>query len=123
MTGSANVLGLTTLTVVMAVSSALTNIIYMIYLLQREAEINDLNLIDYSILSLQGRFDYIPFVESIAEGRVKQVDLSVDQSGQLFFQPESLRKLVAAVSSKHCRLKTLILGLCGLFLGCFSLHK
>ena len=97
-------------TVAVAIASAFINILVNIYVIAKESRVNQLNFVDYALLSMQGRFGFTPFVDSIANGEIRAVDYTVDDTGVLYFTPESLRKLVAAVNTRKCRLTILKLG-------------
>ena len=103
-------LGLSRQTVILAFVSAVFNIVIMCVYIQRESVANKISFINWTIVSFQGRFGFTPFVSSIANGKVKIVDYTVNDTGALYFTAESLRKLVAAIQSEKCALQFLKMG-------------
>jgi len=100
--------------IAMAVTTSIVSIIYMFWKLKKEAYMYGEGLFDYTLLTLQGRFNFMPYVRNIASGALTEVIYAEDESGNtgnyLRFDEKQLRTLFGSVNSNKCDLSTLILG-------------
>lgn len=100
--------------VFMAVGSSVISIMYMFYKLKGEAYLYGEGLFDYTLLTLQGRFNFMPFLRDIAHGTLDEVVYAEDESGDtgnyLRFGEKQLITLVGSINSKRCELNALVLG-------------
>ncbi|ETO09443.1 hypothetical protein RFI_27934, partial [Reticulomyxa filosa] len=120
-------LGLTFRSIASAIASAVLNIVFITFILNKEAMDNEQSFFDYAILTLQKqqhtfflffikkkkkreRFGYTPFVDSIAKGRTRYVDYMAFNQGQLRFNADAIRKLIGALNSKHAQVGIIRMG-------------
>jgi len=100
--------------VFMAVGTSIISIMYMFYKLKGEAYLYGEGLFDYTLLTLQGRFNFMPFLRDIAHGTLDEVVYAEDESGDtgnyLRFGEKQLITLVGSINSKRCELNALVLG-------------
>ena len=120
LSGNGEEYGLDNSSIYSAVISAVMNIAFMGFLLNKEAKDNEQDFLDFAMLTLQGRFGYTPFVDTIANGVTKYVDYMAMNQGALRFSTDALRKLNAACATKHCRVETMLLSKKTFIFFCFS---
>ena len=90
--------------VVISLVASILNVFVNMYSIWRQSRANSMTFLEYGLVSLQGKFGFVPRLPAIEKGLVKRVDWTKFKFGH-----ESAGMFAEAVSNENCVLKTIII--------------